>query len=149
MARGGSAIVGPLGEYLAGPLWDEAGILYAHIDPGAVTEARFDFDAAGHYSRPDLFEFAVAPSVNLPDLPGTGLLDDLILGGGNSPLGALTASAAPFLDPYSFDDDDQAVPAFPIGQAFPVPWAEKSPAASAMPPRRPKPPRPKRARRRE
>ncbi len=56
MTRGGSAIVGPLGEYLAGPLWDERGILYAEIDPGAVAEARFDFDACGHYSRPDLLQ---------------------------------------------------------------------------------------------
>jgi nitrilase len=54
LTRGGSAMVGPLGEYLAGPLWDERGILYAEIDPGAVSEARFDFDACGHYSRPDL-----------------------------------------------------------------------------------------------
>lgn len=56
MTRGGSAIIGPLGEYLAGPLWDERGILYAEIDPGAVAEARFDFDACGHYSRPDLLQ---------------------------------------------------------------------------------------------
>ena len=56
MTRGGSAIVGPLGEYLAGPLWDERGILFAEIDPGAVAEARFDFDACGHYSRPDLLQ---------------------------------------------------------------------------------------------
>lgn len=56
LTRGGSAIIGPLGEYLAGPLWDEHGILYAEIDPGAVAEARFDFDACGHYSRPDLLQ---------------------------------------------------------------------------------------------
>jgi nitrilase len=56
ITRGGSAIIGPLGEYLAGPLWDESGILYAEIDPGAVSEARFDFDACGHYSRPDLLQ---------------------------------------------------------------------------------------------
>lgn len=56
MTRGGSAIIGPLGEYLAGPLWDERGMLFAEIDPGAVSEARFDFDACGHYSRPDLLQ---------------------------------------------------------------------------------------------
>ncbi|MFT4038728.1 MAG: carbon-nitrogen hydrolase family protein [Thermomicrobiales bacterium] len=57
--RGGSAIIGPLGEYLAGPLWDAPGILYAEIDPGALAEARFDFDACGHYSRPDLLQLGV------------------------------------------------------------------------------------------
>ena len=56
MTRGGSAIIGPLGEYLVGPLWDARGNLYAEIDPGAVAEARFDFDACGHYSRPDLLQ---------------------------------------------------------------------------------------------
>lgn len=71
MTRGGSAIIGPLGEYLAGPLWDEPGILYAELDPGAVTEARFDFDACGHYSRPDLLQLQhrAAP----PALPRTVL----------------------------------------------------------------------------
>jgi nitrilase len=145
LSRGGSAIVGPLGDYLAGPLWDEAGILYAHVDPGEVAEARFDFDAAGHYGRPDLFLFAVAPSVPL-DLPGAGLLDDLILGGGDSFLRALAANPPPFLDPYPFDDDDQVFPPFPIGTPFPATWTEKPPAAS---PRPPKLPRPKRTRRRK
>ena len=34
MNRGGSAILGPDGSYLAGPLWDEPGILTATLDPG-------------------------------------------------------------------------------------------------------------------
>ena len=55
---------------MAGPLWDEAGILYAEIDPGAVTEARFDFDAAGHYSRPDIFSLAVKPPAYLESTAG-------------------------------------------------------------------------------
>jgi nitrilase len=59
VCRGGSAIVGPLGEVLAGPLWDEEGALYAELDLGAVVRARFDFDASGHYARPDVFRLVV------------------------------------------------------------------------------------------
>ncbi|HEX5498758.1 MAG TPA: carbon-nitrogen hydrolase family protein, partial [Thermomicrobiales bacterium] len=55
MCRGGSAIVGPLGDYLAGPLWDGEGMLIAAIDPASLAAAKFDFDAVGHYARPDVF----------------------------------------------------------------------------------------------
>jgi nitrilase len=59
MCRGGSAIVSPLGDVVAGPLWDEEGILYANLDMGEVIRARFDFDATGHYARPDVFRLVV------------------------------------------------------------------------------------------
>jgi nitrilase len=59
LSRGGSAIYGPLGERLAGPLWDQEGILVADLDLSAVPRARFDFDVTGHYARPDLFDLAV------------------------------------------------------------------------------------------
>ncbi|HEY8600330.1 MAG TPA: carbon-nitrogen hydrolase family protein [Thermomicrobiales bacterium] len=59
MSRGGSAIVSPLGDYLAGPLYGSEGILYADLDPDALAGARFDFDPVGHYARPDIFSFAV------------------------------------------------------------------------------------------
>ena len=59
MCSGGSAIYSPLGECLAGPLYDEEGILYADLDPGEVIRGKFDFDATGHYSRPDVFWFEV------------------------------------------------------------------------------------------
>lgn len=59
ISRGGSAIIGPLGEYLAGPLFGEEGILVAELPLGRIAEARFDFDAAGHYNRPDVFTFSV------------------------------------------------------------------------------------------
>jgi nitrilase len=57
VGRGGSAILGPDGSYLAGPLWDEEGILYAELDPQRLYEARQRFDPAGHYHRPDVFRF--------------------------------------------------------------------------------------------
>jgi len=49
--RGGAVIVDPLGQVLAGPLWDQEGILTAEIDLRAVTRALYDFDPVGHYSR--------------------------------------------------------------------------------------------------
>ena len=59
MCRGGSAIVSPLGEVLAGPLFDREGILCASLDLGEVVRAKFDFDAVGHYARPDVFQFSI------------------------------------------------------------------------------------------
>jgi nitrilase len=59
LGRGGSAIVGPDGRYLAGPLWDQEGVLYAELDPQRLYEARQRFDPAGHYHRPDVFRLRV------------------------------------------------------------------------------------------
>ena len=61
LGRGGSAIVAPNGEYLAGPLWDEEGILYADLDPQLLYAERQRFDPAGHYSRPDVLRLQVQP----------------------------------------------------------------------------------------
>ncbi|AUD02875.1 carbon-nitrogen hydrolase family protein [Spirosoma pollinicola] len=57
LCRGGSAIVSPQGEFMAGPLWDEEGILMAELDLDEVLKSKLDFDVIGHYSRPDLFDF--------------------------------------------------------------------------------------------
>jgi nitrilase len=59
LGRGGSAIVGPDGRYLAGPLWDEEGVLYAELEAERLYEARQRFDPAGHYHRPDVFRLRV------------------------------------------------------------------------------------------
>ncbi|MDQ3874014.1 MAG: carbon-nitrogen hydrolase family protein [Actinomycetota bacterium] len=59
VGRGGSAILAPDGTYLAGPLWDEEGILYAELDPDRLYEERQRFDPAGHYHRPDVFRLRV------------------------------------------------------------------------------------------
>ena len=56
LGRGGSAILGPDGAYLAGPLWDEEGILTAELDPQRLYEERQRFDPAGHYHRPDVLK---------------------------------------------------------------------------------------------
>jgi nitrilase len=59
LGRGGSAILAPDGTYLAGPLWDEEGVLYAELVPQRLYEARQRFDPAGHYNRPDVFRLEV------------------------------------------------------------------------------------------
>ena len=58
LSRGGSAIVSPQGEFMAGPLWDEEGILTADLDLDEVLKSKLDFDVIGHYARPDLFTFS-------------------------------------------------------------------------------------------
>lgn len=59
MCRGGSVIVSPLGEVLAGPLYDQEGILYAELDMAEIAQSKFDFDVTGHYARPDVFQLTV------------------------------------------------------------------------------------------
>jgi nitrilase len=58
---GNSAIIAPNGQFLAGPLETEEGILYADIDLQQIIAAKRMFDAVGHYARPDVFEFTVKP----------------------------------------------------------------------------------------
>jgi nitrilase len=57
--NGGSVIIAPGGEVVAGPLYNEEGILCTVIDPEEVVKGRFEFDPAGHYHRPDVFSFSV------------------------------------------------------------------------------------------
>jgi nitrilase len=59
LGRGGSAILGPDGAYLAGPLYDEEGILYAELDRGRLLEERQRFDPVGHYHRPDVLSLEI------------------------------------------------------------------------------------------
>jgi nitrilase len=59
LMRGGSAIVSPLGRVLAGPHFDAEAILTATLDLDEIGRGKFDFDVAGHYSRPDVFQLNV------------------------------------------------------------------------------------------
>jgi len=53
--RGGAAIVEPTwGEVIAGPLYDEEGMVIAECDLGAGLHAKRWFDSVGHYSRADV-----------------------------------------------------------------------------------------------
>lgn len=59
LIRGGSCIVSPFGEFLAGPVYGSEKVLTAEIDLREIPRARFDLDVAGHYARPDVFELRV------------------------------------------------------------------------------------------
>lgn len=59
VCRGGSAILSPFGELLAGPVYDREETLFADLDLNEVVLGKFDFDVAGHYSRPDVFQLQV------------------------------------------------------------------------------------------
>jgi nitrilase len=56
---GDAVVVKPMGAIAAGPLHREKGILYAEIDAEAARRSRRSIDVCGHYSRPDIFSFAV------------------------------------------------------------------------------------------
>ena len=59
LARGGSCIVDPLGQFLAGPAFTDACILTADLDMGAIARGKYDFDVVGHYAWPDVFRLHV------------------------------------------------------------------------------------------
>ena len=66
MSRGGSCIISPLGEILAGPNYEEECILTADIDLADIARGKFDFDAVGHYARPDIFRLIVDETPRQP-----------------------------------------------------------------------------------
>jgi nitrilase len=74
LATGNSAIVGPEGEVLAGPVAEKERILYADIDAEHARASRHQFDSMGHNARPDVFrlqvDFASRPPVRFSGDPG-------------------------------------------------------------------------------
>ena len=72
LMRGGSCIVGPLGQVLAGPDYGGERILSAELDMREIARGKYDFDVTGHYARPDVFrlfvnERAAASVVTIPE----------------------------------------------------------------------------------
>jgi len=55
MSKGGSVIIDPFGNEIAGPLFGEEGILTAELDMKLITKSKLDFDPVGHYARDDVF----------------------------------------------------------------------------------------------
>lgn len=66
ISRGGSLIVSPLGEVLAGPEYNEETILAAELDLDEIARGKYDFDVAGHYARPDVFRLHVDERAQTP-----------------------------------------------------------------------------------
>lgn len=59
VCRGGSCIVDPYGHYVTEPVWDREEIIYAELDMQKVPASRMEFDACGHYARPDVLKLTV------------------------------------------------------------------------------------------
>jgi nitrilase len=59
MCAGGSVIISPMGEVLAGPLWNAEGLLVAELDFSILAKSKLDFDVVGHYARKDVFNLEV------------------------------------------------------------------------------------------
>jgi nitrilase len=59
LIRGGSCVVSPLGQVLAGPSFESETILTAELDLDEIARGKYDLDVVGHYARPDLFQLHV------------------------------------------------------------------------------------------
>jgi nitrilase len=59
VCRGGSCIVDPFGNFLAGPNTESEEILIAEVDPAQIVRGKYDLDVVGHYARPDIFQLHV------------------------------------------------------------------------------------------
>ena len=76
-ANGGSGIIGPDGEYLAGPLYGKEGILYADVDLEQIVAQKHFLDITGHYSRPDVAQLLLHQEARPPVVTtGEALEDD-------------------------------------------------------------------------
>jgi predicted amidohydrolase len=56
---GGSAVVGPDGDYVVEPVRGREELIVAEVDLDRIAEEKQTLDVAGHYARPDLFELRV------------------------------------------------------------------------------------------
>ena len=63
---GGSCIVAPSGQVVAGPAGDEETILYAEVDLGDAIAVKQNQDFAGHYNRFDLFQVTLNVEPQVP-----------------------------------------------------------------------------------
>jgi len=59
VARGGSCVIDPFGNYVAEPVFDQEALIVAELDMNLIPMGKFDFDVVGHYARPDIFHLEV------------------------------------------------------------------------------------------
>ena len=76
---GGSCVIGPDGQYVAGPTFCSEVIILARINLERIREESLTLDVTGHFNRPDLFSFhckngasrsaySGIPSIGIPSL---------------------------------------------------------------------------------
>lgn len=66
VTRGGSCIVDPFGNFIAGPNTEGEIILTAEVDRAQVVRGKYDLDVVGHYARPDIFQLQVDERAKKP-----------------------------------------------------------------------------------
>lgn len=59
VCRGGSCVIDPFGHEASETIWDKEGVIYAELDMQKVPASRMEFDACGHYARPDVLSLSV------------------------------------------------------------------------------------------
>jgi predicted amidohydrolase len=59
-SAGGSGIISPWGQYVAGPVYGEETIVCGEVDLNAIRGIKAAFDSTGKDARPDLFDLRVA-----------------------------------------------------------------------------------------
>jgi len=59
LLNGGSCIVGPDGQYVMEPVWDQEGVFITEVDLNRCYEEKMALDVTGHYQRNDVFQLDV------------------------------------------------------------------------------------------
>ncbi|MBZ8131886.1 nitrilase-related carbon-nitrogen hydrolase [Afifella sp. IM 167] len=76
LIRGGSVIASPLGEVLAGPVYEREAVIAADIDLDDIVRGKYDLDVVGHYARPDVFQMLVDEMPRAPVLFTEGVFEE-------------------------------------------------------------------------
>ena len=84
-ADGGSAIIDPQGNYVAGPVYDEETILYGEIDLEKVILGKQALDVGGHYGRPDVVRLVFDPTPHPPLVTAPLIAPDGVARAGERP----------------------------------------------------------------
>ena len=61
---GRSCIIDPNGNFIKEPLSEAQEIIYGEVELNTILAAKRMFDVAGHYARPDVFNFSIKKEVN-------------------------------------------------------------------------------------